>query len=116
MDDLQQVHAILKQFPSAPSLADSPSYVYFGIILETFAKEKLIGDLWRHLAKLASGHEEQLVIARRLREGLLKASPLVGFPRVCSHYMFLASRASSDRYEGNQWPNGITYRHTRHFS
>lgn len=114
MDDPQQVHAILKLFPSTSTLADSPSYVYFGAILETFAKEKLIGRLWRHLAELAPSREEQLLIARRLREGLLKASPLVGFPRVSGYVLTI--RGIPDRHAGNQWPRGVARRHTVHLS
>ena len=85
MDDKQQVQAILELFPTKSSLENSPSYVYFAVILETFAKERLVGKLWRRLVEFVPGHEEQLHVARRMREGLLKASPLVGFPRVSIH-------------------------------
>lgn len=88
MEDAGRVSQILQLFPRVirdgeeASLAASPSYVYFGIILETFGKEKLVAGLWEHLARVLPKHEDQLLMARRLREGLLKASPLVGFPRV----------------------------------
>ncbi|KAL9615916.1 MAG: hypothetical protein Q9160_009154 [Pyrenula sp. 1 TL-2023] len=59
----------------------SPAFVYVGVILESLAKETLVESLWTFIAQEYPLEHDQLYIARRLREGLLKASVLVGFPR-----------------------------------
>ena len=74
---------IVKIFPSA-NVAANPALVYTGVILECFAQEPLIKDLWTWISKQFPKEQEQALVARRLREGLLKASVLVGFPRVSS--------------------------------
>lgn len=58
-------------------------YVYAGCSLLCFAKEKQVGELWKQLTGIIGDDDTKLATAaRRLREGLLKSSPLVGFPRV----------------------------------
>jgi len=122
MDDHAEIKAILSLFPFSGLLVDSPSYVYFAVVLETvcslstlshligislhltsppneihqFAREKLVGDLWRYLATVLPDEQDQLRAARRLREGLLKASPLVGFPRVRCSFRIASCDARSD--------------------
>ena len=60
----------------------NPGYVYIGVILEAFGQERQVAELWDYLAVQFGAFEDQSLLARRLREGLLKASVLVGFPRV----------------------------------
>ncbi|KAF2139063.1 uncharacterized protein K452DRAFT_233001 [Aplosporella prunicola CBS 121167] len=58
------------------------AYVYAGVALLAFAQEKKTSYLWQEIANAhATDESAQATVARRLREGLLKASPLVGFPR-----------------------------------
>jgi len=69
----------LQQVPS------SLWYILTTAVLLSFHKEKLTGALWTYLATNADSpqNEKQLLgIARRIRESCLKASTLVGFPRV----------------------------------
>ena len=75
---------ICEQYPHAqgPQSPINPAYVYTAVILESLGKESHVGDVWFYLAERFTTEEDQMVLARRLREGLLKASVLVGFPRV----------------------------------
>ena len=67
--------------PQGSKSPTNPGYVYIAVILESLARESNVPDLWFYLSCQFTEEEDQLVIARRLREGLLKASVLVGFPR-----------------------------------
>jgi hypothetical protein len=63
-------------------------YILTTAVLLSFHKEKLVADLWTYLAAGEGGEGDRdrdhlLVVARRIRESCLKASTLVGFPRVC---------------------------------
>jgi hypothetical protein len=72
---------VVKVFPfeDTPS---NPAYVYTGVIFECLGQERLVTDLWNYASNKFPEQSEQAVMARRLREGLLKANVLVGFPRV----------------------------------
>jgi hypothetical protein len=76
---------ICEQFPhpQGPLSPKNPAYVYIAVILESLGKESHVGDVWFYLAERFANEDDQIVLARRLREGLFKASVLVGFPRVC---------------------------------
>jgi hypothetical protein len=69
--------------PQGPPSPTNPAYVYIAVILESLGKESHVRDVWFHLADHFTAEADQMILARRLREGLLKASVLVGFPRVC---------------------------------
>ena len=57
--------------------------VYAAVIVETVASADHITELWNYAAaELKDMPDKQIVIARRIREGLLKCSPLAGFPKV----------------------------------
>jgi hypothetical protein len=56
--------------------------VYAAVIIETVSSPKNISDLWKYVASQERDEDKQLKIARRIREGLLKTSPLAGFPKV----------------------------------
>ncbi|KAK7713020.1 hypothetical protein SLS57_007581 [Botryosphaeria dothidea] len=57
-------------------------HVYAGVTLLAFGAEKRIPELWQQIAQLyAQDEAAQATATRRLREGLVKASPLIGFPR-----------------------------------
>ena len=56
--------------------------VYAVVIIETVSSPDHITELWKFIVSHAKDDGVQLKIARRLREGLLKTSPLAGFPRV----------------------------------
>jgi len=58
--------------------------VYAAVIIETVSSAKHITDLWKYVDSEVKCEDAQLGIARRIREGLLKASPLAGFPKVTS--------------------------------
>lgn len=58
--------------------------VYAAIIIETVSSAKHITELWDYVVTAVKEVEaKQVIIARRIREGLLKTSPLAGFPKVC---------------------------------
>lgn len=54
------------------------------VVIETVASPSHITELWKYVAGQVKEEQEQLKIARRLREGLLKTSPLAGFPKANS--------------------------------
>jgi hypothetical protein len=56
--------------------------VYAAVIIETVSSPKNISDLWKYVVSQERDEDKQLKIARRIREGLLKTSPLAGFPKV----------------------------------
>ena len=70
-------------YPQGPKAPTNPGYVYVAVILESLARESNVPDLWFWLSQQFATDDDQIILARRLREGLLKASVLVGFPRVC---------------------------------
>ena len=82
---------ICEQYPyhQGPLSPTNPAYVYAAVILESLGKELPVGGVWFYLAERFVTEEDQMVLARRLREGLLKASVLVGFPRVCLAWLDL---------------------------
>jgi len=55
--------------------------VYSAVIIETVSSPKHISELWKYVASEVRDEQKQLKIARRIREGLLKTSPLAGFPK-----------------------------------
>lgn len=77
---------IIEQYPhpQGPLSPTNPGYVYIAVILESLGKESNVSDVWLHLAEQFTTEADQAILARRLREGLLKASVLVGFPRACN--------------------------------
>lgn len=57
--------------------------VYAAVIIESVASAKYITELWNYVAaELKDVPDKQILVARRIREGLLKCSPLAGFPKV----------------------------------
>lgn len=71
---------------SFPGQASGPWYVYAGLIFQANDRMDLIKTLWEYLADSTRKEEDQFVKARKFREALLKASVLVGFPKVDSPY------------------------------
>lgn len=90
---LPDINGIIALFPSdcrAPEY--SIAYVYAGVALLAFGEEKHIPSLWQQIAQLhADSEAAQVTAATRLREGLVKASPLVGFPRVSRTHLPISS-------------------------
>lgn len=72
----------------SPTGTQSIWYVMTAAALLAFHHEPGVGDLWAYISRLMRGgrstEDEQIAVARRIREACLKASVLVGFPRVCS--------------------------------
>lgn len=60
----------------------SPWYIYAAVTIVGVASVQHVTELWKYLASKHHDEDSRLIIARRLREALLKSSPLVGFPRV----------------------------------
>ena len=59
--------------------------VYAAVVVEAVASAKHITDLWNYVAaEQKDVPDKQIPVARRIREGLLKCSPLAGFPKVLS--------------------------------
>jgi hypothetical protein len=61
---------------------DFPWYCYAALVFQVNDHMALVGQTWRALLSRTQSQEEQLRIARQLRDMLLKASALVGFPKV----------------------------------
>ncbi|KAF2168719.1 hypothetical protein M409DRAFT_65144 [Zasmidium cellare ATCC 36951] len=64
-----------------PKAADSPWYVYAALVFQANDRMELISSTWRYVQSTTSKAEDQIVKARKMREALLKASVLVGFPK-----------------------------------
>ncbi|KAK7536956.1 uncharacterized protein J3D65DRAFT_651305 [Phyllosticta citribraziliensis] len=77
------IHSLTELFPHDPrGLEYSIAYVYAAAALLAFAAEKRVAELWQQIAAAHAGNPAaQGTAARRVREALLKATPLVGFPR-----------------------------------
>ena len=63
-------------------LHDFPWYCYAAVVFQVHDKMELIGQTWRFVLEDTEGEDNQLRVARQMREALLKASALVGFPKV----------------------------------
>ncbi|KAH7063137.1 hypothetical protein B0J12DRAFT_735064 [Macrophomina phaseolina] len=77
---ISQLSALFPADPRGP--AYSIAYVHAGVTLLALGADKRIPELWQHVAR-AHTHDAaaQITAATRVREGLVKASPLLGFPR-----------------------------------
>lgn len=58
--------------------------LFQAVTLLAFNKTDNIPELWEVVSSVYAEPEYQVVAARRLREAMMKASILVGFPRVPS--------------------------------
>lgn len=67
-----------------PGQTNGPWYVYAGLIFQANDDMDHIKTLWNYLAESTLKEQDQFAKARKLREALLKASVLVGFPKVRS--------------------------------
>ncbi|KAL9054605.1 MAG: hypothetical protein Q9162_004068 [Coniocarpon cinnabarinum] len=70
-------------FPSSSAYIRTYGWVAIaGVAILGFGHEPMIADLTREvLRQTPDSEDEQIKALRKLREGCLKASPLVGFPR-----------------------------------
>ncbi|KAL2009380.1 hypothetical protein VTN00DRAFT_7574 [Thermoascus crustaceus] len=71
-------------------------YVVTTAALLAFHHEPGVGELWAYISRLAQTEEQQITIARRIRESCLKASVLVGFPRGINGLLSLHSSLSTN--------------------
>lgn len=69
----------------SPDGASSLWYIVATAAILGFHNEPAVGELWHYISSLEGEQSQQLAVARRIREACLKASVLVGFPRVCIH-------------------------------
>jgi alkylhydroperoxidase/carboxymuconolactone decarboxylase family protein YurZ len=67
--------------PTLRVLRTNPAFIFLGVLLESLGQEPLVSGLWTYISKVFPYEDDQLHVARRLREGFLKGSALVGFPR-----------------------------------
>lgn len=66
----------------ANTTSTSVWYVVATAALLSFHQEPAVGELWKYINSLNGDPTTRVAIARRIRECCLKASVLVGFPRV----------------------------------
>lgn len=59
-----------------------PWYVYAGLVFQVNDRMDLIASTWRYMKSTTPNPKDLIVKARKLREAMLKASVLVGFPKV----------------------------------
>lgn len=76
--------ALSKLLPHDGPEGEAVWYIVVAAALMAFHQESAVGALWEHIVSTrgSSTEEEKALIARRIRESCLKASVLVGFPRV----------------------------------
>lgn len=68
---------------SFPGAARGNWYVYAAAVFQANDRMDLVAKTWSYVKAGTFKEEDLLVKARKLREALLKASVLVGFPKVC---------------------------------
>ena len=94
--------ALAKIFPANSTYITNYGWVAIaGVAILGFGKEPMINALAEEiLRRTAHSHneDERVRAFRKLREGCLKASPLVGFPRVSSHMGLPLLPTRSDLY------------------
>lgn len=77
-----------------------PWYCYAALVFQVNDRMDLIGDVWSAVnTSIDTGEATQLRIARQLREALLKASVLVGFPKGINAMTTLRNRIKADAPE-----------------
>ena len=59
-----------------------PWYCYAALVFQVHDKMDLVGQTWDAVLQHTKEEDDQLKVARQMREALLKASVLVGFPKV----------------------------------
>lgn len=57
-------------------------YVYAALVLQAHDCMDVIGQIWNYVVSKTATLEEQVRKGRKMREAMLKASVLVGFPKV----------------------------------
>lgn len=62
---------------------DFPWYCFAALIFQIHDEMDLVGQTWSAALETCQDENEQILMSRQLRESLLKASVLVGFPKVC---------------------------------
>ena len=67
--------------PTLRVLRTNPAFIFLGVLLESLGQEPHVTGLWAYISKVFPYEDDQFYVARRLREGFLKGSALVGFPR-----------------------------------
>ena len=79
--------ALATAFPADSTYITAHGWVAIaGVAILGFGREPMIAELVEEILQRTNECEvEQLEALRKLREGCLKASPLVGFPRVRLH-------------------------------
>lgn len=77
--DYSLFEALEQLFPGGET---SAWYVYAALIFQVNDRMDLIGQIWKYIASKTPTLDEQVKKGRKMREGLLKASVLVGFPKV----------------------------------
>jgi hypothetical protein len=72
---------LLTQFSDANELPADTWYFIAAVALSTLNRPEEIADVFQ-FAISEKKHEEQVRIARRIREALIKSAPVVGLPKV----------------------------------
>jgi len=80
------------------SANDFPWYAYAALIFQVNDQMDLAGETWRAVLSRTQREEDLLRAARQMRESLLKASVLVGFPKVSTPHP--SSLSVTDRDQG----------------
>lgn len=91
--DYSLFEALEQHFPGGET---SSWYVYAGLIFQVNDRMDLIGQIWKYIASKTPTLDEQVNKGRKLREGLLKASVLVGFPKVMTTFHRLYQHSLTD--------------------
>ena len=85
VQDALDVSSLAACFPQDSTYTTEHSWSpIVGVALLGFGRERYAHNICEELIRRTENDPDARVAAlRKLREGLLKASPLVGFPRVC---------------------------------
>lgn len=91
--DIQSLSAL---FPKSSDYTQDYGWVAIvGVVLLGFGQEPRVKELGEAILQQTENDEKaQITAYRKLREALLKASPLVGFPRVCVRPLFKNSASN----------------------
>jgi hypothetical protein len=92
-DQAAFLRSLAKLYPDGPH---SPWYIFVGLVLQANDRMDAIAALFEILREQTPNREDLITKVRTLREAQLKASVLIGFPKVSIDHGFRTRNASTD--------------------
>ena len=107
--------ALLSSIRGHPQLPHHSWYFIAGVTLSVLNRPDEIANVFKHALETGSGrtdtkpeYDEQLQMARKLREALVKAAPIGGLPKVLLHCEALFNAPRAWRGSQCRWTRRLT--------